>query len=66
MPEGGTGAIYQRFFNRAACMVHRTTIGSDNGRKTIKVEVGYGNWADRATLEYEEAGNYPKYKEVVD
>lgn len=63
-PEDGDGAVYQRFFDRTSCMVHRTTIITKGGRQNIKFEVGYGSWENRATLTYEESSNYPKTVEV--
>lgn len=62
----GDGVIYTRFFNRTITGVHRTTITTENGRKSIKNEVAFGAWADRATLEYDEPANYPKYINVED
>ena len=65
-PASGDGVIYTRFFNRTTTGVHRTTITTANGRKNIKTDVAFGAWADRATLEYDEAANYPKYITVED
>jgi hypothetical protein len=64
-PEAdGDGVIYRRFFDRADCMVHRTTIATAAGRQVIKTDVGYGKWADRASLAYGEAAGYPKTVEA--
>ena len=55
IPKGGEdGVYYARFFNTATCAVHRITIATANGRQTIKTEVAYGAWANRATLSYHE------------
>lgn len=66
-PENdGDGVIYTRFFNRTTCGVHRTTITTANGRKSIVTDVAFGAWADRATLVYDEPANYPKIITVED
>ena len=65
-PESGDGVIYTRYFDRTICCVHRTTIATDNGRTNVKKDVAFGPWADRASLDYDEAGNYPKYITVED
>lgn len=61
--DGEDGVYYIRFFATEQCAVHRITIATANGRQTIKTEVAYGAWANRATLSYHEI-NEPFEQEV--
>ena len=63
-PASGDGVTYIRYENKDTCAIHRVTVATSNGRKTTKIEIAYGAWADRATLEYEPAANYPKEVEA--
>lgn len=48
-PENGDGYIYRRYFNECPCAVQRDVIETAGGRISIKTQIGYGDWNNRAT-----------------
>ena len=46
--EGGVLILYRRYFIECPCAVQRDVIETALGRVTIKTQIAYGDWNDRA------------------
>lgn len=63
-PTGDTGVTYMRYLNRDVTAIHRVTVTESDGRSNIKLEIGFGAWADRENLDYYPPSEFPKVFEI--